>query len=109
MSSNYYISYTSQTVRGGIELTHRDWLVAHSILPKQRNRLMHHASTGLVFVKQVTGQEDKVDFGISCQLENLLEGVDGILTSDRVFFCVTNVIVGCKQDTEAAGLISLAR
>ncbi len=57
----------------------------------------------LVFVKQVAGEEDKVDLVLSRELEDLAERVDAVLPADRVLFVVPDVVVGREEDLEAAG------
>lgn len=56
--------------------------------------MVHTSPTRSILMEEVSGKQDKVDFGISGDLEDLSKGVDGVLTSDWVFLCVANVIVG---------------
>jgi hypothetical protein len=45
-------------------------------------------------VKQITSQQNKVDFGLFGNLEYLFECVDGVLTANGVLLGVADVVVG---------------
>ena len=70
---------------------------------------MHTGPTRSVLMKQIPSQQYKVHFGISGDLKNLSKGIDGVLTSNWVFFSVTYVIVRREEDSEATGDISVRR
>lgn len=60
-------------------------------------------------MKQIPSQQYEVHFGISGDLENLSKGIDGVLTSDWVFFGITYMIVRREENSKAARNISARR
>ena len=63
---------------------------------------MQASSTRPILMEEITSQQDKVDLCFLCDLEDLSKGVDGILTSYRIFLSVTYVIIGSDEDAKAA-------
>ena len=63
---------------------------------------MHTRPTGSVLMKEVSGEEDEVHFGISSDLEYLSEGVDGVLSTYGIFLGISDMVVSGEQDPEAA-------
>jgi hypothetical protein len=63
---------------------------------------METTPTRPVLVKQIPSEENEVDLCIPRDLEDLTEGVDGVLPPHGVFLGVAYVIVRGEEDAEAA-------
>lgn len=63
---------------------------------------MEAAAAWSVLVEQVAGEKNKVDFGVTGDLQDLSEGVDGVLPANWVLLCIADVVIGSEQDPETA-------
>lgn len=63
---------------------------------------METTPTRPVLVEQVPSEEYEVDLCIPRDLEDLAEGVDGVLSPHGVFLGVAYVVVRGEEDAEAA-------
>lgn len=94
--------FSSSLISSASLNAHRYRLIPQRKLPQQSDSLVHTCPTRSILVKQIAGQKDEVDLGITSDLEDLAEGVDGVLASDGVFLGVAYVVVGGEKDSEAA-------
>jgi hypothetical protein len=53
-------------------------------------------------MEEIPREQDEIDIGIPCNLQDLAESVDGVLTPHWILFGVTDVIVSSEEDTKAA-------
>lgn len=60
---------------------------------------MHRPPTRLILVKDITGQQNKVDFVGAGQMQDFLEGREGIVAADGIAFEISEVIVGGEEDS----------
>ena len=53
-------------------------------------------------MEQVASEEDEIDLCFSADLQDLPEGVDGVLASNGIFLGIADVVVCGQEDAEAA-------
>lgn len=51
-------------------------------------------------MEQVTCKEDEIDFMIFCQLQYFPKGIDRVLSSDRIFFRISYMVVCGDENTK---------
>lgn len=71
-----------------------DRSASHTILSHQRNSLVQAPSAWLVLVEEVSGEQEHVYLVGHCKLEDLLESLDRVSSSDGISLVVANVVVG---------------
>lgn len=58
-------------------------------------------------MKEIADEEEHVDFMVASELKNLSKSLDGISSSNRVSFVVSDVVVSCYQDLQGYYRISI--
>lgn len=67
--------------------------IPEAVQPEQLHGPVHGQARRLVLVEQVPAQEDPVDVVLPGQLQDLLEGIEGVVPADRVLLVVSQMVV----------------